>query len=187
MAFHDTNPVTTLIMAADLILPASGLFTQNAVHQPITKELIKLLEDRPEIEVMLKESLEKAKSVNPDTVTNPAQDLESYLHIIDGASRLIPQQILDVPAVLIRDQILQSICYFYFLIDQPLTELEDKGYYKNAIQYYPPLSEWLLKFADVWGKFLDTEESWTPKTFRQFCDDPQLGVAARNHKRPDSQ
>ena len=175
-----------IIMAAGLILPASGLFAQNAVHKPITQKLIQLLEDRPEIKVMLKESLEKAKSINPDTVTNPAQDLKSYYTYIDSASQLIPQQILDVPAVLIRDQILQSICYFYFLIDQPLTELEDKGYYKNAIQYYPPFSEWLLKFADAWGKFLDTEESWTPKTFREFYDDPQFGLQIGWYESPSN-
>jgi phosphatidylserine decarboxylase len=81
-----------------------------------------------------------------------------------------------VPAVLIRDQILQSTCYFYFLIDHPLTELEGKGYFKNSIQYEPHFSEWLGKFADAWGKFLDTEASWTPKRFRRFYDDPQFGL-----------
>ncbi len=178
--------VVIVIMVASLIFPASDLFAQKAVHEPITEELIQLLKNKHEIKVMLKESLEKAKSLNPDTVTNPAQDLESYYAYIDSASQLIPQQILDVPAILIRDQILQSICYFYFLVDQPLTELEDKGYYKNTIQYYPPFSEWQLKFADVWGKFLDTEKSWTPKTFRQFYDDPQFGLQIGWYESPSN-
>jgi phosphatidylserine decarboxylase len=170
-------------MVAGLILPTSGLFAQTT---DITQKLIKLLNKEPEIKVMLEESLEKAKSINPDSVTNPAQDLESYYAYIDRASQLIPQQILDVPAVLIRDQILQSICYFYFLIDQPLTELEDKGYFKNSIQYHPPFSEWLVEFARTWGKFLDTEESWTPKTFRQFYDDPQFGLQIEWYEPPSN-
>ena len=181
-----TKLFAVIIMAAGLILPASVLLAQNAEHKSITRELIQLLTDKPVIEVMLKESLEKAKSINPDIVTNPAQDLESYYAYIDSASQLIPQQILDVPAILIRDQILQSICYFYFLIDQPLTELEDKGYFKNSFQYYPSFSEWLVKFADAWGKFLDTEESWTPKTFRQFYDDPQFGLQIGWYESPSN-
>ena len=179
-----------IIMAAGLILPASVLFAQTAEHEDITQDLIELLKDPerkgPEIKVMLEESLEKAKSINPDIVTNPAQDLESYYDYIDSASQLIPQQILDVPAVLIRDQILQSICYFYFLINQPLTELEDKGYFKNSIQYHPPFSEWLVEFARTWGKFLDTEKSWPPKTFRQFYDDPQFGLQIEWYESPSN-
>lgn len=178
--------LTVTLLMAGLISLASYAFAQNDGHEDITKALIKLLKDKPEIEVMLKESLEKAKSINPDVVTNPAQDLESYYTYLDGASQLIPQQILDVHAVLIRDQILQSICYFYFLIDQPLTELEGKGLYKNSLQYYKPFSEWLVKFAKAWGAFLDTEASWTPKTFRQFYDDPQFGLQIGWYESPSN-
>lgn len=149
MTIKKTKLFMVIIMVVGLLLPASGLLAQNTEPNSITQELVKLLEERPEIKVMLKESLEKAKSINPDIVTNPAQDLESYYTYIDMASQLIPQQILDAPAVLIREQILQSICYFYFLIDQPLAELEDKGYHKNSIQYYPLFSEWLVHFADA--------------------------------------
>ncbi|NOQ24891.1 MAG: phosphatidylserine decarboxylase [Bacteroidales bacterium] len=135
---------------------------------------------------MLLKSLEKAKSINPDIVTNPAQDLKSYYSYIDNASKLIPQQILDVPAVLIRDQILQSICYFYFLIDQPLTELENLGYFNNSLQYYPPFSGWLQHFAQTWGKFLSTSESWTPETYKQFYDDPQFGLQIEWYEAPSN-
>lgn len=176
------------IVLASSIFPTCNLhlLAQKQAHEPITEKLKQLLKDNPEIKVMLEKSLEKAKSLNSDIVSNPAQNLESYYSYIDIASKLIPQQVLDVPAVLIRDQILQSICYFYFLIDQPLTELENKGYYKNALQYYPPFSDWLFNFANVWGDFLDTEESWTAETYRQFYDDPQFGLQVEWYESPEN-
>ena len=175
--------ILTLLLAVSVFL-ASPVPAQQPDHEEITKALIQLLEDKPEVKAMLEESLEKAKSVNPDIVTNPARDLESYYTYIDNASKLIPQQVLDTPAVLIRDQILQSICYFYFLVDQPLTELEGEGLYNNSIQYYPPFSEWLVKFAKAWGLYLDKEESWTPKTYREFYDDPQFGLQLEWYESP---
>jgi len=183
---HRMKLVLAIAILVALIFPASSVSAQNNGHEPITEDLIYLMKSNPEIKVMLKESLEKAKSINPDIVTNPAQDLESYYTYIDSASKLIPQQILDVPAVLIRDQIMQSLCYFYFLIDQPLTELEDKGYYNNALQYYPPFSEWLVKFANAWGTFLDTEASWSTESFKQFYDDPHFGLQTGWYESPDN-
>lgn len=175
-----------VVFLAISVVPAGTALGKKGDHEDITNALIQLLKDHPEIETMLEESLEKAKSINPNPVTNPAQDLKSYYKYIDGAWQLVPQQILDVPAVLIRDQILQSICYFYFLIDQPLSELEGKGLYKNAIQYYPPFSAWLVEFANSWGSFLDTEKSWTPTTFRQFYDDPQFGLQIGWYESPSN-
>lgn len=157
-------------------------------HSDIANQLIELTKDEnhPEIRTMLDKSLEKAKSLNPCPITNPAQNWEDYLDYIDTAHRLIPQQIIDVPAVLIRDQILQSICYFYFLVDQPLAELEGKGYFNNSIQYYPPFSDWLHKFADSWGDYLDTDDSWNSTTFRQFYDDPLFGLQIGWYENPDN-
>lgn len=134
------------------------------------------MEKDPEIGNMLETSIAKAKKINPDPKTNPVQSLSEYYDYIDSASELIPQDVLENPANLIRDQILQSICYFYFLIDQPLPELKDKGLYKNVIQYYPPFSSWLRNFANAWGTFLDTKASWNEKTFQQFYNDPQFGL-----------
>ncbi len=184
-AIKKTNFLITAILAG-LILSTIAVFAQNDDHKPITVELIALTKSHPEIKTMLDESVKKAKSINPNIVTNPAQNWKLYLQYIDNASELIPQQILDMPAVLIRDQILQSICYFYFLIDQPLTELEDKGYYNNTLQYYPPFSEWLVKFADAWGTFLDTEASWSSKSFKQFYDDPQFGLQTGWYESPSN-
>ena len=125
-----------LVLLAGLILAGNSVRGEEATHKDITRRLIQLLETQPEIKSMLSASIARAKKVNPDPKTNPAQNLDQYYRFIDRASHLIPRQVLDNPRRLTRDQILQSISYFYFLVDQPLPELKDKGLFKNSIQYY---------------------------------------------------
>jgi len=165
-----------------IIVLAVSIFTLSAVcigddsYKPITRELIDLLEKNPEIRDMLETSIAEAKKINPDPKTNPAQSLSGYYDFIDSVSELIPHEILENPSDLIRDQILQSLCYFYYLVDQPLPELKNKGLYRNTIQFYTPFSLWLCDFAKVWGAFLDTENSWNQKTYQEFYNDPSFGL-----------
>jgi len=144
-------------------------------HKPITNKLISLLDDDPSLKAMLETSLRKAKKINPNLETNPAQNLEDYYDFIDEAVELIPQVVLNHPKNLIREQILQSICYFYFLVNQPLVELEGKDLFNNTIQYYTPFSNWLREFADGWGQFLSTEASWNTKVYNEFRTDKRFG------------
>jgi hypothetical protein len=151
--------LTMIVLAASILILSTATMGDDG-HKRITQDLIDLVEQNPEIGNMLEASIAEAKNINPDPKMNPVQSLSAYYDFIDSASELIPQDVLENPSDLTSDQILQSICYFYFLVDQPLPELEDKGLYRNAIQYYEPFSSWLRNFADVWGEFLDTEESW---------------------------
>jgi len=148
----------------------------KSVHKPITQELITLLEKHPEVKEMIKTSIAKAKEINPDPKTNPVQNLSDYYNYLDSASELIPMEVLKHPKNLVREQIMQSLCYFYFLIDQPLAELEGKGLYNNTLQYYEPFSTWTRSFADAWGDFLDTEASWSQQTYEGFYNDPRFGL-----------
>lgn len=176
------KPFSRMKMCLSVILMIGFTFTTASVctkdtgHKDITLELIQLIEENPEVGELLEQSISAAKDKNSDRKTNPAQSLDEYYDYIDWAVDLIPQDIFDNPTDLIRDQILQSICYFYFLVDQPLDALEGKGLYKNAIQYWEPFATWTRHFADAWGDFLDTEASWTKKTFKQFYKDPQFGL-----------
>src|SRR5262249_10110034 len=53
----------------------------------------------------------------------------------------------------------QSVSYLYFIANQPLKELEGRGYFDNCLQYVEPYSLWLKVFVRSWGTFLDTPES----------------------------
>ena len=171
-----TKLYLAIMVLAVSILTISTVAMENDNHKAITQDLIGLIEKNPEIGNMLEVSISKAKEINPDPKTNPVQNLSDYYDFIDSASELIPRDVLENPSDLTRDQILQSICYFYFLVDQPLPELENKGLFDNTIQYYEPFSSWLRDFADTWGSFLDTEASWSPEIYQEFYNDPSYGL-----------
>ncbi len=174
--FYKMRLFFAIALLVGVLFPASVSFAKDAIHKPITKELIRLVEQNPEIEMLLTTSLAEAKKVNPDKKTNPAQTLSDYYAYLDSAVELIPMEVLKDPSNLLREQIMQSLCYFYFLIDQPLPSLEDKGLYNNTIQYYEPFSTWTRNFAKAWGLFLDTEASWNQTTYQGFYDDPRFGL-----------
>ncbi|MCX6673975.1 MAG: phosphatidylserine decarboxylase [Methanothrix sp.] len=171
-----TKLYLAIIVLVASILTISTVAMGEDSHKAITQDLINLIEKNPEIGNMLEASIAKAKEINPDPKTNPVQNLSDYYDFIDSTSEIIPQDVLGDPSNITRDQILQSICYFYFLVDQPLPELENKGLFNNTIQYYEPFSSWLRDFADAWGLFLDTEESWSPKIYQEFYNDPNFGL-----------
>ncbi|WP_295386097.1 phosphatidylserine decarboxylase [uncultured Thiodictyon sp.] len=177
---HRSTWLTAVLML--LALLALPVLAQE--HAPITKQLQALIESQPQVGDLLTQSIAAAAKVNPDRATNPVQTLPEYFDFIDEATKLIPQQIVANPPRMIRDQILQTICYFYFLVDQPLDALKDKGLFDNTIQYSAPFSTWLRDFTISWGGFLDTEPSWTQATYQQFLADPSFGLMNNWYESP---
>jgi phosphatidylserine decarboxylase precursor len=100
-------------------------------HQPIVEELITLLRTKPELKEALEESIEKAESKFVLT-------LEDYYEFLDKMVVWIPTT---------RD-VAGKILEFYYYIDHS-PEL-----YENDL-----FQEWVGKFAEDWGSFLDTPES----------------------------
>ena len=146
-------------------------------HQPITLQLISLIDNNPEIGEMLEASILMAKEVNPDPVTNPVQDLDDYYAYIDRVSRSLPQNMIECsPELSMREQMLQGICYHYFLASQPLVELEDIGLFSNSLQYYEPFASWMRDFAVVQGQYMDTEDSWNQEIFEDIFADSDFGL-----------
>lgn len=150
---------------------------EEELHQPITLQLIALVDNNPEIGEMLEASIAKAKEVNPDTIMNPVQNLDDYYSYIDRVSRSLPQNMLECSTELsMREQMLQGICYFYFLVSQPLDDLEGMGHFSNSLQYYEPFASWLRDFAVVQGQYMDTEDSWNQETFEEIFADTDFGL-----------
>lgn len=155
----------------------NGQTAQKHGHERPTRELIALLEDRPEFRALLEESIERAKAINPDHNTNPAQTLEEYYAFIDWAAKAMPWSILrGMPHSGLYEQIDQSLDYFYFINDQPLPALEGKGYYHNSLQYMEPYRSWLIDFTRQWGAFLSTPASWSDEYYRRACADERFGL-----------
>ncbi|UCH12859.1 MAG: phosphatidylserine decarboxylase [Candidatus Omnitrophota bacterium] len=117
-------------------------------HQPITEELIRILEVKPELKVALEESIRKANRLDTPT-------LDAYYDFLDETVTLIPTS----------RNILPKILEFYYLID-----LSPGG----ILQKDDSFQQWTLKFAKDWGKFLDTTES--AKGLETFYTDPDYHI-----------
>jgi len=162
-----------------LLLSMPIAWAADTVHEPITKELILMVEHNPELESLLIKSIDQAKAVNPDKNSNPVQSLDEFYAFIDWADHAMPWSILpnvgnEYPGL--YDQIDQSLDYFYYITDQPLEELKDKGYYNNSLQYHEPYRSWMIKFTKEWGKYLSTPESWNESYYQTAYNNTDFGL-----------
>jgi phosphatidylserine decarboxylase precursor len=142
-----------------------------------TLELIIIVNSNPEIKSLLLASIEQAKKINPDKQTNPAQTLEEYYEFVSWSENVMPWQFLEVDyANSLYDRIDQSLCYFFFINDQPLDELEGKGYFNNSLQYHDPYKSWLTSFNKTYGEFMDSQESWNSDYYQIALSDGIFGL-----------
>jgi len=152
--------------------------SNDPIYGEQTLKLISIVEDNPDIKSMLIKSIDQAKLVNPDKNTNPAQTLEEYYQFVTWAETCMPWSILPkTPYTSLYDKIDQSLDYFYFINDQPLTELEDQGYYHNSLQYVKPYSDWLVSFNKGWGLYLNTPDSWKDEYYQMALADDKFGLS----------
>lgn len=131
---------------------AIGFNTLNAEadkkHQLIVEELIGILEVKPELKKALQESIRKAERLDVPT-------LEAYYDFLDKMVTTIPTVRSLLPVYL------ES----YYLIDQ---SPDDK------LQKDPLFQQWMLKFVQALGSFLDTTES--AKGLETFYTDPNYHI-----------
>lgn len=177
------NTRFSLSLAVLFIFLATAVYAMDSVSvsathfAPITQQLIFMVEHNPELKSMLIESIAKAKEINPDPVTNPAQTLEEFYAFVDWASTALPWSLLpNLPYSSLYDRIDQSLCYFYFITDQPLSSLEGKGYYNNSLQYHEPYRTWMIHFTREWGLNLSEEDSWTDAYYQNALEDVRFGL-----------
>ena len=82
-----------LFLSFSLILTSCNV-SEKVEYGEATKELIALLDNDPELKSMLESSIAKAKAINPDRNTNPAQTLEEYYEFVTWAETTMPWAIL---------------------------------------------------------------------------------------------
>ena len=135
------------------------------------------LDADPELNAMMEKSIALARGINPDPKTNPIGSVEELLDYIDWLTTCMPWNVLtDAVYPTLYDSIDQSVDYIWFLFDQPLEELGDKGYYYPTLQYHEPVATWLRTYSDEWGAFLSTEESWNDIYYQRVKSDPSMNM-----------
>ena len=149
----------------------------NLPRSEAALSMMQYLESDPELMAMMEKSIAMAAKINPDPATNPVQSVEELYDFIDWAVTCMPWNVLtDASYPSLYGHIDQGVCYFWFLVDQPLPELEGKGYYYPSLQYHEPIATWCKEYSDEWGAFLSTEESWNDLYYQRIKNDPTMNM-----------
>ena len=170
-----------LLLALMIIIMTVSCTTVKAEKEraDITKDFIAIMDSDPELKALMEKSIEKGVAVNPDRKTNPVQSLDEFYDYLDWCAVCMPWEMIDVSETYpsIYDQIDQSLIYFYYYLDQPLKELEDRGYYYPTVQYCPAIVEWCIRYASSWGEYLSTPESWNDDYFNAVVESGDFGFS----------
>ncbi len=156
-------------------------------HEEITWDLILIAEHDASLKKLLIKSIDQAKALNPDINTNPVTDLESYYAFIDRCYRAMPWEIDPTEEYdSLYDRIDQGMGCLYFVCDQPLEELADKGYFHNSLMYHEPFRSWFIRFLSASGMYLSTEESWNGEYYKNALANEDFHLKEGLYESPDN-
>lgn len=92
-----------------------------------------------------------------------------YSAFLTEFSRWTPQQSSDPawtdPGTDEQQEVYDRLCHFHFLIDQPVGPDKDR-----MVQNQEWFSNWLVAYANLWGTFLDTTDSFSNEILQSFID-----------------
>ncbi|MBR3546663.1 MAG: phosphatidylserine decarboxylase [Bacteroidaceae bacterium] len=150
-------------------------------HTEAVWALIDICNKNAEVKGLLEHAIRKAAEINPDRRYNPAQSLTEFYDFVDWNIRQLPWDVMIHKAPHSYGQSLygrtdQGIGYFWFIVDQPLEELKGRGFYYPTVEFVEPFSSWLTTYAQSWGEWLSSEESWNDGYYRMVADDPDWGL-----------
>ena len=175
--------ITALILVLLLALSALTAWAEPAPvleeipQSEVSLSLQQLLEADPDLMALMEKSIAAAAKINPDPDTNPVRNVEDFYELLDWAAICMPWNVLkDASYPSLYESIDQSVDYIWFLLDQPLPELEGKGYYYPTLQYHEPIASWSKEYSDEWGKFLNTEDSWNDIYYQKIKNDPSMNM-----------
>ena len=57
-----------------------------------------------------------------------------------------------------------------------MDELKGRGYYYPTVEFVEPFASWLTTYAQSWGDWLSTEESWNNTYYDIVASDPDWGL-----------
>ena len=151
-------------------------------HTKAVSELINICNQNAEVRGLLEHAIRQAADINPDRRYNPAQTLDEFYAFVDRNVRCLPWNVMLNPSPTEYGQSLygrvdQGIGYFWFVVDQPLDELRDRGFFYPTIEFVEPFATWLTTYSQTWGDFLDTEDSWNDAYYQMVANDPDWGLS----------
>lgn len=150
-------------------------------HTEATEALIRICNENAEVKQLLEHAIAQAAEINTDRQYNPAQSLSEFYEFIDWNVRQLPWNVMIHQAPSDYGRSLygrtdQGIGYFWFIVDQPLDELKDRGFFYPTVEFVEPFASWLSTYSNTWGDFLNTEASWNDTYYNMVKDDPDWGL-----------
>ncbi len=117
-------------------------------HTEAVNALITLCDNNPEVRSLLEHSISQAAAINPDRRYNPAQTLDEFYDFVDWNVRCLPWDVMTCQAPgdygsSLYGRTDQGVGYFWFVVDQPLEELEGRGYYYPTVEFVEPFASQL--------------------------------------------
>jgi phosphatidylserine decarboxylase len=176
------NRIVALILVLSVMLAMLPAWAEPAPEIELTRSepslsMQQMLEANPDLMALMEKSIESAAKSNPDPDTNPVRNVNDLYDLLDWAAQCMPWNVLtDVSYPTLYESIDQSIDYIWFLLDQPLPELEGKGYYYPTLQYHEPIASWCKEYSDDWGAFLNSEDSWNDIYYQRIKNDPSMNM-----------
>ena len=146
-------------------------------HEKLTKKFISFLDRDINLKRLVEKNISIAKKNNPSKKTNPVQSLEELYDFLDWSVKCMPWDcIKGLKYDSLFTAIDQATGYFWYLFDQPLDELKDKGFYYPSLQYLEPISSWIKEYSKEWGKFLSKRKSWKKEYYEMALKDEKYGL-----------
>ena len=147
----------------------------------------KLLQQHPDIQGWIEKSIAQAAEINPDRETNPVQTLDELYPFLDYTVTCMPWNIMPEERYgSFATKCDQSILYVYWLLDQPLPELEGKDLFYPSVEYLEPVYRWLTEYNNTWRDFLDSEESWKQEYLDMLLKDPSWNLDKGWYESPEN-
>ena len=139
---------------ADKTIPDLRPDDVPVVHTKAVRELMKICDENHEVRHLLEKAIAKAASINPDKRYNPAQTLDEFYDFIDWNIRALPWDVMTgvkADGASLYACIDQGVGYFWFIVDQPLDELKDRGFFYPTVEFVEPFASWLATYNQAWG------------------------------------
>ena len=162
-------------------------FPKSEKHTEATLELMKICKENAEVKHLLEHAISQAASVNPDRKYNPAQTLDEFYDFIDWNVRCLPWDVMTgvkADKASIYSRVDQGVGYFWFVVDQPLDELRDRGYFYPTVEFVEPFSSWLTTYSRSWGDWLSTSDSWNNTYYNMVAQDADWGLTEGWYESP---
>jgi len=156
-------------------------------NKEIVSRLRQLLIADPALRNLLEQSLAQAAIANPHRATNPVRTIDDWHAYVERFAHCMPWQGMDIgeDASFFR-RIDQNIGYFYFLLDQPLDALRDKGYIYPSLQYEPRVAAWLKAYNTAWGEWLSSPDSWNDSYYHLARTDARFELDTYRYESPEN-